>query len=109
MKGNLIFMELLVMILVFSLAAAACLGIFSHARLLAEDTARLDRAVILARNTAELLKAGQAPEYPDTGDLTLEIAQEPSELPGLKQATITVLYNTTPVYSLTAGWQEETP
>lgn len=109
MKGNLIFMELLVMILVFSLAAAACLGIFSNARLLAEDTARLDRAVTLARNTAELLKAGLPPEYPEAGDLTLVITKEPSELPGLKQATITVLYDAAPVYSLTTGWQEEVP
>ena len=104
MKGNLIFIELLVMILVFALAASACLGIFTHARLLAEDTARLDAAVALARNAAELLKAGRDPAVLDTGELVLDIAEE--ALPGMHQATITVSFEATPLFTLTTGWQE---
>ena len=104
MKGNLIFIELLVMVLVFALGASACLGIFTHARLLAEDTARLDEAVALAQNAAELLKAGHDPASLDTGDFVLDIAEE--ALPGLTQATITVSYEDAPVFSLTTGWQE---
>lgn len=109
MKGNLIFIELLVMILVFSLAAAACLGIFAQARLLSEDTARLDKAVLLAQNAAQLLKAGRDPATLETGELLLEIRPLPSEEAGLKQAEITVSYDNTPVFSLTTGWQEERP
>ena len=104
MKGNLIFIELLVMVLVFALGASACLGIFTHARLLAEDTARLDEAVALAQNAAELLKAGYDPATLDTGELGLNITEE--DLPGLTQATITVSYEDAPVFSLTTGWQE---
>lgn len=104
MKGNLIFIELLVMVLVFALGASACLGIFTHARLLAEDTARLDEAVALAQNAAELLKTGYDPETLDTGELVLNITEE--DLPGLTQATITVSYEDVPVFSLTTGWQE---
>ena len=104
MKGNLIFIELLVMVLVFALGASACLGIFTHARLLAEDTARLDEAVALAQNAAELLKAGYDPTTLDTGDFVLDIAEE--ALPGLTQATITISYEDAPVFSLTTGWQE---
>lgn len=107
MNRNLMFIELLVMILVFALAASACLGIFTHARLLAEDTARLDAAVALARNAVQLLKAGRDPSGLDTGELTLDIAEE--SLPGMVQAVITVTYRETPVYRLTTGWQKEGP
>lgn len=107
MRGNLIFMELLVMVLVFALAVSVCLGIFVHARLLAEDTARLDRAVILAGNAARLWKAGQSPAIADTGDLTLDISV--TSQAGLEQAEITVLHQGEPVFSLTAGRQEVLP
>ena len=97
-------MELLVMILVFSVAAAACLGIFAEARLLSEDTARLDRAVVLARNAAERLKAGY--DLPDPEDLTLTAETLPGQIPGLRQVRITVTYNNDPVFRLDTGWQE---
>ena len=109
MKGNLILMELLVMILVFSLAAAACLGIFAQARLMTEETARLDEAVALARNAAELLKAGRSLEILDTGALKLDISEDFTEISGLKQVEITVFYEEEPVLALTAGWQEGSP
>lgn len=94
------------MILVFSLAAAACLGIFAAAKTITEETDRLDRAVMLARNTAQLLKAGREPVLPDTGELTVEIRDVPSGIPGVKQVRITVTYEKTPVFSLNTGWQE---
>lgn len=106
MKGHLILMEILVMVLVFALGAAACVGVFVQARLAAEDTARLDAAVTLAQNTAQLLKAGREPPAPEAGALALEITETPSKIPGLRQATITVTYENTPVFSLNTGWQE---
>ena len=108
-KGNLIFMELLVMLLVFALAAAACLGIFARARLMTEETARLDDAVALARNAAELLKAGRDPSVLDTGELELEIKEHSPGNSAMRQAEISVSYEETPVFSLTAGWQEVAP
>ena len=106
MRNHLIFMEILVMVLVFSLAAGACLGIFAAAKNITEETARLDRAVMLARNTAQLLKAGRPPETADTGNLILEISELPSGVPGVKQVKITVTYENIPVFSLNTGWQE---
>lgn len=109
MRGNLILIELLVMLLVFSLAAAACLGIFAQARLMTEETARLDEAVALARNAAELLKAGRDLQNLDTGELRLEITELPGEIPGMTQAEIAILEGETTVFSLTTGWQEVAP
>jgi type II secretory pathway pseudopilin PulG len=108
-RGNLILIELLVMLLVFSLAAAACLGIFAQARLMTEETARLDEAVALARNAAELLKAGRDLQTLDTGELRLEITELPGEIPGMMQAEIAILDGETTVFSLTTGWQEVAP
>ena len=56
-KATLFLMEQLVMILVFALAAALCLGVFARADAMSRQLARRDEAVILARNAAELLKA----------------------------------------------------
>ena len=106
-KTALMLTELLVMLLVFSLAAAACLGIFAQARLMAEETARRDRAVLLARNTAELLKAGRDPALADIQGLELEISRKNSGIPGFCQAKITVIYEKAPVFILDTGWQEE--
>ena len=54
-KTSLLLMEQLVMILVFALAAARGLQIFAKADAISQETARRDRAVVLARNAAELL------------------------------------------------------
>lgn len=108
-KPTLLLMELLVMILVFSLAAAACLGIFAKARLMTEETRRLDRAVLLAQNAAELLKAGQDPTSLDPGELTLRLDKLPPEPETLARMRVTVLYENEPVFSLETGWQEGAP
>lgn len=108
-KPTLLMMELLVMLLVFSLAAAACLGIFAEARRMTRETERLDKAVMLAQNAAELLKAGQDPSVLETGELTLSIEKKPSESVSLTRARISVLYENTPVFTLETGWQEGSP
>ena len=56
-KASFTLMELLIMVLVFSLAAAGCLRCFVWAKLTSEETAEFDRAVVLAQNTAEALKS----------------------------------------------------
>ena len=107
-RSTLLLMELLVMILVFSLAAAACLGIFVRAYQLTEETKRLDQAVLLAQNGAELLKAGQDPAVLDTGGLDLAVELLP-EGENLTRARITVTWENRPLYTLETGWQEGMP
>lgn len=114
-KASLTLMELLVMVLVFSLAAALCLQCFAAAALLRRETARLDRAVLLAQNGAEIVKAaGGDPEatesllaqLPEEEGLTLEIQKQPSSIPGLGQALVQVREEETVVFCLTVSWQE---
>ena len=61
-KASLFLMEQLVMLLVFALAAALCLGVFVRADRISEETHQRDQAVILACNAAELLKSIGDPE-----------------------------------------------
>jgi hypothetical protein len=55
---NLLFAELIVVILFFSLAAAACVTLFGQARSDSDEARNLTNAVILAQNAAEIFKAG---------------------------------------------------
>lgn len=109
-KASLFLMEQLVMVLIFALAAALCLGIFVRANKISSETARRDEAVIIAQNVAQMLKATGDPELVrqrvDSGEFTLEIQKENSEIPGLCQAKIVVLYENREVFSLRTGWQE---
>ena len=56
-KTPLALMEQVVMVLVFALAAALCLQVFVFSNQMSEKNRDTDRAVVLAQNTAELLKA----------------------------------------------------
>jgi len=104
-KASLMLMELLIMVLVFSLATAICLRLFVAADRLSEEISRQDRAVILAQNAAEALKAGKTPKT-TLEELTLTVDKVSSGIPGLNQAEITVYHGKTVVFSLTTGWQE---
>ncbi len=106
-KASLVLMELLVMILVFSLCAALCLQAFVGADRISRETARQDEAVLLAQNTAEALKTGlPLPESP--AHLHLEVANLPSDIPGFQKAEISVfdIENGTLLICLTVGYQE---
>lgn len=52
-------LEQLCMILIFAVVAAVCLRVFSLANEISKDRDRLDRAVITAQYTAELLKSSK--------------------------------------------------
>ena len=56
-RASLTLMELLVMVLVFALAAAVCLRCFAAAAVTARETDLQTRAALLAQNGAEILKA----------------------------------------------------
>lgn len=62
-KTPLVLMELLVMVLVFSLTAAACLRMFVLSDALSRQNAATDRAVLEAQTAAERMKRGSLNEY----------------------------------------------
>ena len=104
-KATLTLMELLAMVLVFSLAAAVCLRLFAGAASLSEETARQDRAVVLAQNAAESLKAGKEPVLAEE-ELTVSLTELESGISGLKQVQITVFQEEEILLTLQTGWQE---
>ena len=112
-KASLFLMEQLVMLLVFALAAALCLGVFVRADHISEETQQRDQAEILACNAAELLKSIGDPEkvleLVETGEFTLKILEENSGIVGMGQATIVISRDHTEVFSLQTGWQEVAP
>lgn len=108
-KASLFLMEQLVMLLVFALAAALCLNVFARAEEMSLQTARRDEAVLLAQNAAQMLQTTGDPELAQqtpSGEFTLEIQEETSEVKGLCQARIVVFYENSEVFSLRTGWQE---
>lgn len=124
-KASLMLMEQLVMVLVFALAAALCLGVFVKADGISKETALRDRAVILAQNGAEVMKScsgdlktaadilgGTADETTVTvqdGELTMKIEKTPSDIPGLGLAEVRVWGGNAVMFTITVGWQEVTP
>ena len=109
-KVTLVLTELLIMILVFSLAAAVCLQVFVRAGEISRHTALRDEASILAQNAAELLKATggdleQAAALCD-GALRLELEKLPADIPGLGEAQIRVYSGEELLVSFQTGWQE---
>lgn len=109
-RASLLLMEQLIMVFVFALAAAVCLGFFAQANMTARETARQDIAVLIAQNAAEQLKAGENPERnPLQEGFSLQVSRLPSEIPELTTAQITVYYQEEPVFSLITGWQEMEP
>lgn len=113
-RASLALMELLLMVLVFALAAAACLGCFVWSAQTSQDILLRDEAVILAQNAAEALKLCGDPEKAESmlngapEGLTLHIEETEAPVPGLGQAEITVKNDAgETLFSLTAAWQEE--
>ena len=109
-RASLLLMELLVMVLVFALAAALCLGVFAKAGVLSKAVSRQDRAVVLAQNVAEAWKAGKIPvaTLPEEG-LTFAIRPLEPAAPGLEEAEITVYHEENLLFSLHVGRQEVSP
>ena len=56
-KTPLFLMELIIMLLVFSISAAVCLQVFSGAKKISEESRKLDAAVMQAQTIAECWKA----------------------------------------------------
>ena len=112
-KVSLQLMEQLIMILVFALAAALCLQVFAKAGEISRQTERYDRAVTLAVNAAEVLKAtagdAEAAEALSREGYRVEVTEKPHRLPGLAEAEIQVLWEEELLFRLDTGWQEVLP
>ena len=122
-KSTLTVMELLIMLLVFALAAALCLQAFAGAHSISSGAADLDRAILEAQNAAETLK-GCAGNYEKAAALhggcwegtcwtveyeggTLRAVPAESGIPLLGQAIITATdAEGTTLCTLTVGWQK---
>ena len=60
--GNVLLVELLIVVAFFMLAAAFLMQMFAAARAQGEDAGLLDEVLVSAQNTAELLYAAEDPE-----------------------------------------------
>ena len=117
-KTSLLLMEQLVMVLVFALTAALCLHVFVMADRISRETAQRDKAVLIAQNAAEILKAtsGDAvyaeqilnPAAEADGYL-LEIEITDTGSPYLGRAEIRVRLDDALLFALNAAWQEVGP
>ena len=124
-KAPLVMMEMLVMLLVFALAAGLCVKAFVWSRNETEANFRMDRAVLAAENTAQIIKsaAGDFEEAAgllsgdsdgDTLTYTIELENGNLEITAeiikmdqyLGTAEIVVLDQGKEVFALETSWQE---
>ncbi len=123
-KAPLTLMELLIMLLVFALAAAFCLQTFAAAHRISGESLRMDAAVTSAQNAAEMLKncdgdfEKAAARLGGTwdgerwtlafDDHTLYSVEEETSLSLLGQAKLIVTdRNGELLYELPVSWQKE--
>ena len=121
-KSPLVLMEQLIMVLVFALTAAMCVGIFLKSNQTSQDTQFRDGAVLMAQNGAETVKscAGDLEEtarilegtvingevFVESEGYLMVITAVDSETSGLGQAEICVSTDGILIYTLRTGWQE---
>ena len=74
-KTPLFLMELIIMLLVFSISAAVCLQVFSGAKKISEESRKLDAAVMQAQKVAECWKASHG-DLKKTADMLYVIPDE---------------------------------
>ena len=129
-KTPLALMEQLVMVLVFALAAALCLRLFSFSQQISRRNEAVDRAVTECQRTAELLKAAEirpavsggaavryyddnwneqnGPDDTSAAVYSLTVTWLPQDIPGLGSARISAcrMDSGEELFALTASWQE---
>ena len=114
-KTPLPLMEQLIMVLVFALTAALCLQGFSQADRISRRQEAREKAVVLAQNMAEALKAGygdpeaasRLPEdFSEDSDFAVQIIPVSTEDPYLGSARIVVTYEEETIFEITVAWQE---
>lgn len=125
-KAPLALIELTVMILIFSLAAALCLQAFAWSDLTSAEISRRDRAVLQAEMAAEVIKScggdfeeaagllqgtcsrkGSLLTVHFDGDCLLEAVKEDSGTPLLGAADVSVMDDSGErLFSIRVCWQE---
>ena len=111
-KAPLFLIELLIMLLVFSAAAALCLKAFSKAESISIQNEMRTSAVANVKNTAEKIKSRKGFEAEnsvvDCGEYRLFIEEKDSDFPLLGIAEITAIdKNGNTVFAMTASYQKE--
>ena len=135
-KTPLVLLELLVMVLVFALAAALCLQVFAHSDRISQETETRTQSVQAAQRGAEILQSsGGSMDYAletaaeqlggqvsqgvwtltydeawqpgEEGPYRLEAQGVPAPVEGLWQAEVRILEGETLLFQLTVAWQRE--
>jgi Tfp pilus assembly protein PilV len=99
---NLLFAELIVVILFFSVAAAGCVTLFAEAFRDESHSRDLTDAVIMAQNTAEIFKATGEIHHHAMAENDLWQSSELTEHEGHSELRITVLREEEVIFELVA-------
>ena len=114
-KTPLPLMEQLIMVLVFALTAALCLQGFSLADRISRRQEAREKAIVLAQNLAESLKAGSGDleavsrlldDFPEDPDFVIQVIPVSTDDPHLGSARIVVTYEEEAIFEITVAWQE---
>lgn len=124
-RTSLLLMEQLVMVLVFTIAAAVCLRLFGAAWQINRQTELRSEAAVMAQNGAEVIKGCQGDLQQagvllhgqvrddvlliSDGELVMQIRQLPESIPGLGRAEVRVDREQEELFFLTVSWQEVIP
>ncbi|MCL2638846.1 MAG: hypothetical protein FWD48_10820 [Oscillospiraceae bacterium] len=102
---NLLLAELIIVILVFAIAATGCVTLFAAAREDAQYSRDLTNAVIMAQNTAEIFKATGVLSGTSINDLWQDLIL--NENGDILTLNIKILKDTEVIYELTAAVLKE--
>lgn len=114
-KAPLPLMEQLIMVLIFALTAALCLQGFSLADRMSRRQEAREKAVVLAQNLAESLKANSGDleaasrlldDFSEDPDFVIQVISVSTDDPYLGSARIVVTYEEEAIFEITVAWQE---
>lgn len=118
-KAHLFLIELLIMLLVFSVSAALCLKTFSKAEQISIENEMRDSAVIDAQNTAQMIKSSGGIQtldgtfdgqkwVIDKGEYLIFVTEKESNIALLGSADITVTdKDSNEIFALEVSYQKE--
>jgi len=116
-KTPLVLMEQLVMVLVFAMAAAICLQVFSLSDGLSKENEARAEAALLAQNTAEELKSSYGEAlldweeadgiyYMEEDGYRVQVQTAEAEISGLRKVELQVLQEEEVLFEIPVAWQE---
>ncbi len=98
-------LELIAMVLIFSLCAAVCMRVLSDAWSVSRSSERLTQAVALAETAAARLQSEIPYHGGATGEYTVVLEETPGDS-GLTDTLISVKYEEELIYTLTVTLEE---